>query len=187
MFKRSRTSRPRLAESAARPIVPQMRRTVFPDAICNRWCLLKISGNAEQKKEMEMATIAKAVPAFAALLIVTDGCSTESGARPGSAGSEAAAPADATILQSSVPADGAILSSAPQALVLTFRQNVSLAEVTVAGADGQVIPMMIASAGATKHYSLPLDGIGRGSWTARWRAVDEAGTLHEGQIRFEVR
>ena len=134
-----------------------------------------------------MPTIAKILPAFAAAAIASGACSTEGGEGRESAGAEPAAASAATILESSAPANGAVLSSAPEALMLTFGRPVRLAEVTVAGGDGMEMPMMIASAGANTRYSLPLDGVGRGKWTVRWRAVDEAGATHEGAFSFEVR
>jgi methionine-rich copper-binding protein CopC len=56
----------------------------------------------------------------------------------------------------------------------------------VAGADGQTMPMMVSSAGANRRYELPLDGLESGSFTIRWRAIDEAGSQHQGTIAFRA-
>ena len=125
--------------------------------------------------------------AFSACALMTGGCSAERDAAPQGAGSQPAATASASILSSSDPANGAKLRGAPTSLVLNFATPVRLAEVTVTGADGQIMPMMVSSAGANRRYELPLDGLENGTHSVRWRAIDEAGVTHEGAIGFEVR
>ena len=126
------------------------------------------------------------LPAFITCALLTGACSAEGAARPESAGSEPAATANASVLSSSEPANGAKLRSAPDRLVLNFTKPVRLAEVTVTGSDGSMMPMMVSSAGANRRYELPLDGLEDGSYTVRWRAIDEAGAAHEGSIAFQA-
>ena len=123
-------------------------------------------------------------PLVAAALL-TSACAAESAARPESAGAEPASRGE-SILSSSVPANGAKLGASPNALVLNFARPVRLAEVTVTGTDGSLMPMMVSSAGANRRYELSLDGLERGGYTVHWRAVDEAGVTHEGDISFEI-
>lgn len=125
--------------------------------------------------------------ALAAALLLAGGCSAASRDRQESAETEPAAPAAARgVLTSSAPANGARLSAVPTRLVLDFARPVRLAEVTVKGTDGLEMPMMVSSAGANRRYELPLDGLGRGSYTIHWRAIDEAQHSHEGDISFEI-
>ena len=126
------------------------------------------------------------LPALAACALSTGACSTDGAATRDSAGSEPAATASNSILSSSEPANGAKLRSAPQRLVLNFARPVRLAEVMVTGSDGLSMPMMVSSAGANRRYELPLDGLETGSYTVRWRAIDEGGATHEGTIAFQV-
>jgi methionine-rich copper-binding protein CopC len=95
------------------------------------------------------------------------------------------APAASSILASSSPADGAVVA-APRQLRLVFREPVRLAEVVVAGPDGEM-PMMLSPAGAQTTYVLPLDGLSPGVHDVRWRAVTDGGTTRQGTLRFTVR
>lgn len=126
--------------------------------------------------------------AMIAAALLTSACAARETPRGESADAEPAAASAAkneSILASSTPSNGAKLNSAPGALVLNFARPVSLAEIVVEGPDG-MMPMMLSPAGATMRYEIPLDGIGTGSYTVRWRAVDEAGAQHRGSIAFEV-
>jgi methionine-rich copper-binding protein CopC len=93
--------------------------------------------------------------------------------------------ASSSILASSSPADGAVVA-APRQLRLVFREPVRLAEVVVAGPDGEM-PMMLSPAGAQTTYVLPLDGLSPGVHDVRWRAVTGGGTTRQGTLRFTVR
>ena len=126
------------------------------------------------------------LPALAACALSTGACSTDGAGTPESTDSGPAATASNSILASSEPANGAKLRSAPQRLVLNFAKPVRLAEVLVTGADGLSMPMMVSPAGANRRYELPLDGLAKGSYTVRWRAIDEGGATHEGTIAFQV-
>lgn len=125
--------------------------------------------------------------AFAATAVIAGACSAGESTRQESAGAQPTPTgASGGVLASSAPANGARLRTSPRTLVLTFNVAVRLAEVTVAGADGQLMPMMVSSAGATRRYELPLEPLTEGAYTVRWRAVDERGTSHEGSIAFQV-
>ena len=100
---------------------------------------------------------------------------------------EGAPGAPAPLLESSTPADGARLTASPSNLVLNFRTPVRLQEVTVAGSDGQTMPMMITAVGLTRSYSIPLPDLEPGAYSVRWRATDSAGAVQEGRLAFVVR
>lgn len=92
----------------------------------------------------------------------------------------------ATLLARSSPADGAVLSRSPEKLVLIFARPARLHEVTVSGADGSQIPMMVTAVGEVERFSLPLPQLGKGSYTAGWRA-SSGDSPFEGSIRFTIR
>gem|GEM_PF-4777194 len=134
-----------------------------------------------------MAEINRVIlPALAAWALSITACAAEGTARPESSGSSPAVTVGGSVLSSSNPSNGAKLRSAPDKLILDFAKPVRLAEVTVAGSDGQLMPMMVSSAGASRRYELPLDGLEAGSYSIRWRAIDEAGIRHDGTIAFEI-
>ncbi len=90
-----------------------------------------------------------------------------------------------SILASSTPAAGSTVSGPVNELMLHFSPPARLAEVTVTGPEG-AMPMMVTAVGEVEHYSLPLSGLGAGSYTVDWRAI-AAGTQHEGRFGFTVR
>lgn len=105
--------------------------------------------------------------------------------------SSAAAPAasnaatGAPLLAGSTPANGAQVSGPVNSLELRFAPPARLREVTIAGPDG-LMPMMVTATGENAHYSLPLSGLGPGSYTVDWRA--SAGAREDrGTFAFTVR
>lgn len=105
---------------------------------------------------------------------------------------EAPAPADAgqdasvSLLESSVPRDGARVTASPENLLLNFRQPLRLAEVTVTGAGGQTVPIMVTAVGLVRSYSIPIPELEPGSYRVQWRALDSAGASREGSLGFTV-
>ena len=90
-----------------------------------------------------------------------------------------------SLLARSSPSAGATVAN-PGSLGLEFREPVRLVEVTVTGADGMAMPMMVSSAGEQTSYTLPLHGLEPGAYTVRWRAL-VAGVSREGSFPFVVR
>ncbi len=103
----------------------------------------------------------------------------------------AAVPADSqsaqarSILVASTPAAGSTVAAPVNELVLRFSPPAALNEVTITGPEG-TIPTMIAPAGETDHYTIPLSGLGPGSYTVRWRA-SASGRQYEGSFGFSAR
>jgi len=95
------------------------------------------------------------------------------------------ASADQSLLASSTPAHGSVVSGPVHNIELHFARPARLLEVTVAGADGSLMPMMVHSVGEVVHYSLPAS-VNEGSYTVRWRA-SSGGTEYQGQFSFQVR
>jgi len=98
-----------------------------------------------------------------------------------------AAPASASqssILVSSTPAAGSTVEAPVNELVLNFEPPARLMEVTVTGPDG-TMPTMITPIGEVARYSVPLPGLGPGSYRVDWRA-SAAGSAHQGSFGFRV-
>jgi methionine-rich copper-binding protein CopC len=121
-------------------------------------------------------------PALIAAIALSIGCAPTAAVDP-------AGPAEAqdgqSILVSSSPAAGSTVSEPVNELLLRFSPPARLHEVTVTGPEG-TMPMMITAVGEVEHYSLPLSGLGAGSYTVDWRA-SAAGAQHEGRFGFTVR
>lgn len=90
-----------------------------------------------------------------------------------------------SILAWSSPAAGSTVSGPVNQLMLHFSPPARLMEVTVTGPEG-MMPMMVTAVGEVEHYSLPLSGLGPGSYTADWRA-SVRGQQHQGRFSFTVR
>lgn len=90
-----------------------------------------------------------------------------------------------SILASSSPAAGSTVPAPVDELVLHFSPPARLLEVTANGPDS-TMPIMVTAAGEQRRYSIPLSGLGPGSYTVSWRA-SAAGTEHRGTIPFTVR
>ena len=69
-------------------------------------------------------------------------------------------------------------------LKLRFNPPARLDEVTINGPDG-LMPMMVTAAGETDHYSLPLAGLGPGSYVVNWKGTSR-GTAYRGSFSFTV-
>jgi methionine-rich copper-binding protein CopC len=91
-----------------------------------------------------------------------------------------------SLLASSRPADGALVAAPIDELEFNFARPARLAEVTVTGSDGSKMPIMVNAVGEVTHYSLPIDGLGAGRYTADWRA-SSAGIDYHGNIHFDVK
>lgn len=99
---------------------------------------------------------------------------------------QAGTPTAATpLLASSVPGNGETVRAPLNRLELHFSPPARLMEVTLSGPGG-LMPMMVTPVGETAHYSLPVSGLGPGSYTVDWRAL--AGSREQrGSFAFTVR
>jgi len=85
----------------------------------------------------------------------------------------------------SIPAAASTVSGPVNQLVLDFDRPVALSEVLVKGPDG-VMPMMLGSAGAQKHYVIPVSGLMAGAYEVSWRATAD-GVAKSGNFAFTVK
>ena len=121
--------------------------------------------------------LSKALSVFAALTL-SGGCSAAPPVAP-------AATAH-SILQSSTPADGSTVQGPLDSLELRFSPPARLNELAITGSDGLTMPMMLTPVGEVAYYSIPLSGLGPGSYSASWQAT-VAGNRYRGQFNFTVR
>lgn len=91
-----------------------------------------------------------------------------------------------SILAGSRPGDGATVSGPVNELGFTFTNPVALVEVTVTGADGTIMPIMLSAAGEVTQYSIPVPGLETGRYSVSWRATAR-GNEHRGKFGFTVR
>src|SRR5687768_2386991 len=103
-----------------------------------------------------MVLLSKALPALTALCLF-GACAATPPAAP-------AVPAR-SILQSSTPADGSTVQDPVDSLDLRFSPPARLTELTVTGSDGLTMPMMVTAVGEVARYSIPLSGLGPGSYS----------------------
>lgn len=87
-----------------------------------------------------------------------------------------------SILASSTPAADSTVAAPVNELKLRFNPPARLDEVTVTGPDG-TMPMMVHAVGETADYSLPLSGLGPGSYSVNWKAT-AAGRAYRGSFSF---
>jgi methionine-rich copper-binding protein CopC len=116
--------------------------------------------------------------------VLLSACSPQPEAAAG-ANSTPGAGTASSILAWSRPASGATVSAPVNELVLHFSPPARLGEVTVTGPEG-AMPMMVTAVGEVEHYSLPLSGLGTGSFTVAWRATAQ-GRGYQGSFAFAVR
>lgn len=91
----------------------------------------------------------------------------------------------ASILANSSPSAGSTVRGAIDSLGLHFNPPARLDEVIVNGPSG-TMPMMVSAVGEVADYSLPLSGIGTGTYTVSWRATAQ-GREYRGSFQFAVR
>lgn len=125
-----------------------------------------------------IASPIRAAAAAVALLGLLGAC-----ARTSASASAVEAPND-SILVGSTPAAGSTVSAPVNELVLNFDPPARLLEITVTGPEG-AMPTMITPAGEQLTYSVPLPGLGPGSYRVDWRA-SAAGHTHQGSFGFAV-
>lgn len=100
------------------------------------------------------------------------------------AATSGAVSAEQSILVSSTPAAGATVGAPVNNLELRFNPPARLHEVTVTGPDG-LMPTMVTAVGEVATYSIPLSGLGAGSYTVQWRATVRQ-REHRGTFSFTV-
>jgi methionine-rich copper-binding protein CopC len=99
------------------------------------------------------------------------------------------APANAqraeSILVSSRPAAGSTVQGPVDALDLHFNPPARLDEIAVNGPDG-LMPVKVTAVGEVADYSVPLAGLGRGTYVVNWRATS-SGRNYQGNFQFTVK
>ena len=91
----------------------------------------------------------------------------------------------ASILERSKPRAGSTVAGPVNSLELHFNPPARLDGVTVTGPDG-TMPMMVHAVGEVADYSLPLSGLGSGTYTVAWKAFSR-GQEARGTFAFTVK
>lgn len=123
---------------------------------------------------------------LAILIFAIAACSSEPMLGPMSTPSVsaiAAVPAELSV--ASTPAAGTTVKGPLNQVILDFSTPVALSEVLVTGPDG-VMPMMLSPAGVQTHYSVPVPGLGEGSYTLAWKATLD-GQPKNGSFAFTIK
>ena len=86
------------------------------------------------------------------------------------------------------PADGSVLSSAPKRVVLAFDDAVRPVggTIVIRNGGGSVLAGKPQRAAGGRLIVLPLQRLGRGDYTVRWRVVSDDGHLLSGVLAFGV-
>ena len=141
------------------------------DRCCRPFCFLRL--------EVPMERLAEALLAATALFLL-EACSPA--ATVPAISDQVAAQ---SILVRSDPANGSTVAAPVNRLELSFNPPARLREVIVTGPDG-AMPMMVTAVGEVPHYSLPLHGLGPGSYNGSWEATARGGR-YTGRLQFTVR
>jgi copper resistance protein C len=85
------------------------------------------------------------------------------------------------------PADGALVNEAPDAIALTFNEEVQLLKVTVTGADDkEVATEFTASAAKQTGFAVALPELAKDTYTVTWTIVGDDGHKVDGSFVFSV-
>jgi hypothetical protein len=99
------------------------------------------------------------------------------------------AAAHAIILESE-PAAGAKLAEPPARIYLRFNSKIEkrLSHVTLAAADGRLVPVIVKTDGSEKldRIVLPLGALRPGAYVVRYKVLAADGHITEGAMRFTV-
>jgi methionine-rich copper-binding protein CopC len=99
-----------------------------------------------------------------------------------------AGPADAHAkLRGTVPAADAALAAAPQALTLTFNENVRLAALTLSTAGKDIPVALDRNAAAAPQVSVRLPPLAAGKYQVQWSALSpDDGHVVKGSYSFTI-
>lgn len=127
-----------------------------------------------------------------ALIVALGACSTQPQRDTGPALGPTSVPnvsiigtSPAGLSVTSTPAAGSSVKGPLNQVILDFSAPVALGEVLVTGPDG-VMPMMLSPAGVQTHYSVPVPGLGEGSYTLAWKATLD-GQPKNGSFAFTIK
>jgi methionine-rich copper-binding protein CopC len=109
------------------------------------------------------------------------GCAAQTS---GTAAAETKQP-DASILASATPAAGSTVSAPVNELKLRFNPPARLDEISVNGPEG-LMPVKVTAVGEVADYSIPLAGLGRGTYSVSWKAAS-GGRDYRGSFAFTVK
>ena len=84
-------------------------------------------------------------------------------------------------------AENARLARAPESFTIVFSGQTGLANVTLANAAGEIIPLAFtAPREMAATYTIPLPALQAGSYTLSWRTIAHDGHAMPGTVHFVV-
>ena len=86
-----------------------------------------------------------------------------------------------------VPANGAEISVVPQDIEFTFAKKMRLTKVDLTHLDHPTVALdLSAIKGFAKDFTVPLQGMGDGTYRIEWRGLGTDGHAMKGEFTFEV-
>ena len=90
-------------------------------------------------------------------------------------------------VDSSVPANGAVLSEAPAEISFNFTKAIRLTRVELIYAENTAVKLDLdRQKSFERSFSLPLDGMGSGTYRIEWRGLAKDGHAMQGELTFTV-
>ena len=91
-----------------------------------------------------------------------------------------------THLVRSNPADKAVLEKSPSAATLVFAEAVTLTAVKIESAGGVTVTLKPLPSSPAAELSVAMPALGPGTYTMRWRALNDDGHIMSGVVHFSV-
>lgn len=90
-------------------------------------------------------------------------------------------------LNATIPANEAIIAAAPTDLELDFKGEVRLTKVSMTHAPHDSIDLDLSGTkGFISNYTLPIEGMGNGTYVIDWRGLGKDGHPMKGTFTFTV-
>ena len=85
------------------------------------------------------------------------------------------------------PANGAVANESPEALTLTFNEDVQLLKLTLADTDNKPVTTEFKPSSASQRsFSVALPVLAKGAYTVNWTIMGDDGHKVEGNYTFSV-
>ena len=90
-------------------------------------------------------------------------------------------------LKATIPANGTVIRAAPEALELSFSEDVQLLKLAVSGIESKMIPTSFKPTGtAQRTFSIPLPALGEDAYVVAWTVVGQDGHQTQDKLTFVV-
>ena len=90
-------------------------------------------------------------------------------------------------LSEASPANGAVVNESPEALTLTFNEDVQLLKLALADTDSKLVTTEFKPSSASQlSFSIALPELAKGAYTVNWTIMGDDGHKVEGNYTFSV-